>query len=766
MQKNSLRSGNYTLAQSGWFHNLSLQVKLQIILMPVLFMLLSTATFLLYNSIKGLMIDSVHQRAQGIANEVIDSANMLMETGSIGDVNTRKLLIKKISSSGNIAALSLVRTQQVVDQYGPGLPEEKIKDDLERQAIESKQAIYALDDRNGVMIYRAITPYVALLNYHGTNCMSCHTVQEGSVNGASDLEIDMSSDFKKLHDIIFWLIVGQILLQTLLYLLSRIIVRNLMKQLGGEPNYAAEIAAKIAEGDLNILVATKSGDQTSLLASMKQMHEKLKAQNEKDRKLAAEITRIKVSLDGATTRMMIADSDGKIIYANRSVLEMLRLGEADIRKQLPNFSADKVLGGDFDAFHKSPQTQRQMLSAMTGTHNATINVGIRIFNLTANPVFGEQGERLGTSVEWFDTTQEVATQKALENLVSAGINGDFSKRLDLSDKEGAMRQLGEGINKLSEITEHGLTDILRVANAMANGDLTKTIDNEYHGLFGQTKEGVNTTVQNLKKLIDEVKLSVDSIGTASKEIASGNTDLSQRTEELASSLEETVASIEELTSTVRQNADNAKQANQLAHNASGVAKKGGAVVQQVVGTMNSINESSRKIVDIISVIDGIAFQTNILALNAAVEAARAGEQGRGFAVVATEVRNLAQRSASAAKEIKTLIDDSVSKVEVGTKLVNDAGTTMEEIENAVKRVTDIMSEISASSNEQSQGIEQVKTAITQIDEVSQQNSALVEEAAAAAESLEEEAQNLTRAVSVFKLNESSHAGAALRLVRI
>ncbi len=256
---------------------------------------------------------------------------------------------------------------------------------------------------------------------------------------------------------------------------------------------------------------------------------------------------------------------------------------------------------------------------------------------------------------------------------------------------------------------------------------------------------------NLIKIVSEIRSGTDTISTASGEIASGNLDLSQRTEEQASSLEETASSMEELTSTVRQNADNARQANQLAAGASEVAVKGGAVVGQVVQTMSSINESSKKIVDIVSVIDGIAFQTNILALNAAVEAARAGEQGRGFAVVATEVRTLAQRSAAAAKEIKELISDSVSKVEDGTRLVDEAGTTMNEIVNAVKRVTDIMAEISAASQEQSSGIEQVNQAVTQMDEVTQQNATLVEEAAAAAESMQEQAQTLTQAVSTFKL---------------
>ena len=260
---------------------------------------------------------------------------------------------------------------------------------------------------------------------------------------------------------------------------------------------------------------------------------------------------------------------------------------------------------------------------------------------------------------------------------------------------------------------------------------------------------------NLSGIIGQINQAAGTITTASHEIAAGNADLSQRTEEQASSLEETASSMEELTSTVKQNAENAKQANQLALGASAVAVKGGAVVGQVVETMSSINESSKKIVDIIGVIDGIAFQTNILALNAAVEAARAGEQGRGFAVVASEVRNLAQRSAAAAKEIKALIGDSVDKVGAGSRLVDEAGKTMEEIVASVKRVTDIMSEITAASQEQSTGIEQVNQAITQMDEVTQQNAALVEQAAAAAESMEDQARNLEAIVAVFKVGDKA-----------
>jgi len=302
---------------------------------------------------------------------------------------------------------------------------------------------------------------------------------------------------------------------------------------------------------------------------------------------------------------------------------------------------------------------------------------------------------------------------------------------------------------------------VKVAQRIAVGDLSVPVD-----VKGKDTDSllasIRTMQQQLSSTVIGIKESAQSIGSGTKQIASGNADLSQRTEEQASSLEETASSMEELTSTVKQNAENAKQANQLALGASAVAVKGGAVVGRVVKTMSSINDSSKKIVDIISVIDGIAFQTNILALNAAVEAARAGEQGRGFAVVASEVRNLAQRSAAAAKEIKALIEDSVEKVGTGTRLVDEAGKTMEEIVTSVKRVTDIMSEITAASQEQSAGIEQVNQAITQMDGVTQQNAALVEEAAAAAESLQEQAQNLDAAVAVFKVGNVVESRAASR----
>jgi methyl-accepting chemotaxis protein len=297
-----------------------------------------------------------------------------------------------------------------------------------------------------------------------------------------------------------------------------------------------------------------------------------------------------------------------------------------------------------------------------------------------------------------------------------------------------------------------LRNAVQLANAVAKGDLSTRVEVRSKDEAGELMAALNTMTDNLNALVTQVRSGADSISTAAGEVASGNLDLSSRTEQQAGSLEESASALEELTGTVAQNADNATKGSELASSASKVAARGGAVVEQVVATMGEINDASKKIVDIISVIDGIAFQTNILALNAAVEAARAGEQGRGFAVVAGEVRTLAQRSATAAKEIKVLIDASVEKVGNGTRLVGEAGATMQDVVASVQRVSDIMSEISAASREQSIGIEQVNGAIAEMDQVTQQNAALVEEAAAATESMQEQAQNLAQAVSVFKLD--------------
>ncbi|WP_423159659.1 methyl-accepting chemotaxis protein [Stenotrophomonas geniculata] len=350
----------------------------------------------------------------------------------------------------------------------------------------------------------------------------------------------------------------------------------------------------------------------------------------------------------------------------------------------------------------------------------------------------------------------------IKQLASAAAAGDFSRRGDAQRFDHDFRLMLENLNAMMAVSDDNLGKLSQLLSAIAEGDLTARMHGDYQGVFARMRDDANTTVAQLTQIVGQIQASASSITLAAGEIASGNSDLSRRTEQQAANLEETAASMEELTSTVRQNAEHARQANQLAIGAQSVASQGGSVVGQVVSTMSAIEASSKKIAEIISVIDGIAFQTNILALNAAVEAARAGEQGRGFAVVASEVRTLAQRSAAAAKEIKGLIDDSVGKVTEGSSLVHQAGSTMGEIVASVQRVTDIMAEISAASQEQSAGIEQVNQTVVQMDETTQQNAALVEEATAAARAMEEQAGQLADAVAIFRLD--NQVSAAMKAV--
>ncbi len=451
----------------------------------------------------------------------------------------------------------------------------------------------------------------------------------------------------------------------------------------------------------------------------------------------------------------------QLAWALNNLMDQVETAQVDMY-----YSMAYVIYGDFSrksypqGLHGGFALALKQLNAVARTLSSTTSAITKLMTAMAN---GDFNEKVDVNVEGEyrlavdNAMRAMLTMKTMlgdVGKVMGGVaQGDISQRVQ-AEGQGDLSRLKDDIN-LSLDALGSLDDISLIASALSEGNLTQTITKNYPGTFGAVIASMNGTVENLRGLVGEIKDSTISINTAAKEIAAGNNDLSHRTEEQAASLEETAASMEELTSTVQHNAKNAQHANQLAVGATDIAGKGVTVVDQVVATMEGINESSRKIVDIISVIDSIAFQTNILALNAAVEAARAGEQGRGFAVVAGEVRNLAQRAAAAAGEIKNLIGDSVEKVEDGTKLVAQAGKTMEEIVSAIRGVTIIMSEIRTASVEQTSGIEQVNQAIGQMDDVTQQNAALVEQAAAAAESLEEQAENLSATVGRFTVDNSS-----------
>lgn len=478
------------------------------------------------------------------------------------------------------------------------------------------------------------------------------------------------------------------------------------------------------------------------------------AREREERAIAAENARVRQALDNVSTNVMIADMDCNIIYLNDAVVGMMKNAESDIRKSLSNFNASKLMGVNMDIFHKNPAHQRGLVENLRSTYHGRAEVGGRTFTVIANPIVVD-GERLGTVVEWADRTAEVAIEREIDAMVAAASGGDFSKQLSMDGKEGFFATLSKGLNDLVHTVEVALNDIIRMLGAMARGDLSERITREYEGSFGVMKLDANATADKLTEVITKIRTSSTAIASAANEIAQGNADLSQRTEEQASSLEETASSMEQMTSTVKQSADNAMQANKLAMEAQSRAQDGGEVVNRAVVSMEEINASSKRISDIIGVIDEIAFQTNLLALNAAVEAARAGEQGRGFAVVAGEVRNLAQRSAGAAKEIKDLIRDSVTKIQDGSALVNESGKTLSEIVSSVENVTSMMRQIADAAREQTSGIEQVNTAVSQMDEMTQQNAALVEEASAAGQAMADQARAMNQVVEFFSVSANS-----------
>ncbi|WP_407468378.1 methyl-accepting chemotaxis protein [Xanthomonas campestris pv. raphani] len=478
---------------------------------------------------------------------------------------------------------------------------------------------------------------------------------------------------------------------------------------------AASVAAQIARGQLDEHIVPPSQDETGqLLDNMRKMQEQLQ----------------------------------RVLAAQSEMAQRHDAGQISYRMDAESFP------GDYG-------TMVRDTNALVGSHIAVKMQLAQIMSRYAIGDLSQDMQRLpGEKAVLTDTMDTVKANLSAMNteiklLAQAAANGDFSVRGDAQRFQYDFRAMVESLNTLMATADGNLSALSKVLQAIAAGDLTTRMQGEFHGVFARMRDDANATVSQLADIVGRIQRSTDTINDAASEIASGNQDLSQRTEQQAANLEETAASMEELTSTVRNNADHARHANQLVLGAAQVASQGGEVVSQVVGTMAGIQAASKKIADIISVIDGIAFQTNILALNAAVEAARAGEQGRGFAVVASEVRTLAQRSAGAAKEIKQLIEDSVQRVEHGNQLVGQAGQTMQEIVSSVQRVTDIMGEISAASQQQSQGIEQVGQTITQMDQATQQNAALVEEATAAARAMEEQAQQLRDAVSVFRLQAAT-----------
>ena len=464
-------------------------------------------------------------------------------------------------------------------------------------------------------------------------------------------------------------------------------------------------------------------------------------------KLAAELAstnlRIVNALDNCSMSVMIADADHNIVYMNKTVSALMAANEAEIRKQLPQFQASRLLGSNIDIFHKSPQHQRSMLASLREAYRTNIVVGNLHFALAASPVFDENGARAGTVVEWVDRTAEVAIEQGVAHAIEAAGRGDFSDRLSTQGVTGFMGTLAHGMNRLIYTTEKGLTEVSTLLGAFARGDLTQRMQGEYAGLFAQVRDSADATAENLTRILAEVRTASEALNGAADQVSSAAQSIAQAASQQSANVEQTASSVDMMRESITQNSDNARVTEGIAVRASSDAAQGGRAVEQTLDAMKQIASK-------ISIVDDIAYQTNLLALNAAIEAARAGEHGKGFAVVAAEVRKLAERSQEAAKEIGELASSSVS-------LAVQAGALIQQIVPSVQKTSDLVQEISAASAEQGGSALRIGEAMNQLNAATQQNAAASEELAATSEELSSQSDQLRKAIAFFNVGNTAPA---------
>jgi len=497
-----------------------------------------------------------------------------------------------------------------------------------------------------------------------------------------------------------------------------------------------DVVQAYVDGRLDVQMDRLPGQKARVSQAMDQVQTAMRAAAD----AAVANQRVVQALECATTNIMIADADFNIVYMNPNVQHMMQSNEAELRRVLPQFDASHLLGCNIDVFHRNPAHQRQLLGGLSSTYRTQIQVGRLHFGLVANPIVDDAGKRIGSVVEWSDRTAEVEVEREVAELIESAAQGDLGGRVVEQGKTGFFAKLAQGMNQLLQTSESGLSDVARVLTAVAEGDLTQRITADYHGLFGRVKDSVNTSSDNLTRVIGEVRGAADALTGAANQVSATAQSLSQAASEQAASVEETTSQIDVMSASITQNSDNAKVTDGMATKTNKEAAEGGSAVSQTVTAMKQIAAK-------IGIVDDIAYQTNLLALNAAIEAARAGEHGKGFAVVAAEVRKLAERSQEAAKEIGELAGSSVTTAE-------RAGKLLDEIVPSIQKTSELVQEIAAASAEQSESVVQIGGAMGQLSKATQQNASASEELAATSEELSGQAEQLQQSIAFFNTGEA------------
>jgi methyl-accepting chemotaxis protein len=733
-----------------FWNNLKLQAKFTLAIgAGVLVLAASTVTVLGY-----IQFSSLEQRLRTFSENELSSLNSLVESSMKARLDDPQNVAIKVFNgwfesrnkdyAGKLWSVWGPKVTAYMAQTSPDHPAKKALDAVDEEVLRTGQPIGRFVNDT----YRYSMPIVlgsAAETKHEV-CAACHDAAMGTKNG--EVIAVFSSSLSTIEDFAIlrnqlWLIAGGglaglfVMVVATWMVFGRIVARPVR-------NIASVLSDLTNDRVVEVPYVNRS-DEVGDIAKATEIFKDTIAEKVIN-------LRVRTALDVVRSNVMLSDENYNIMYVNTTLKEMMRAAEGELRKVLPAFDAGKLVGANMDVFHRNPVHQRKALDTLTGSYETHITVGSQKFHLIATAVADKHGKRTGTVVEWRNETVEKAIEGEIGGLVQAAVAGDFSQHVPVEGKQGFMLNLATAMNSLCENVAHVMDDLVGMFGALAEGDFRRRITADYQGKFGQLKSDANAMADRIADTISEIKASAREVANAAAEISTSTTDLSQRTEEQAASLEETSASMEEISATVKKNAENSQQANQSAVETRTIAERGGAVVGDAVKAMAKIEDSSRKISDIIGVIDEIARQTNLLALNAAVEAARAGEAGRGFAVVASEVRSLAQRSSQAAKDIKDLITNSNSQVQEGVELVNKAGASLAEIVDSIKKVAGIVSDIAAASAEQADGLEQVNKALGQMDEVTQQNSALVEENAATAKTLQEQAEAMDARVAFFRVD--------------